>query len=592
MTGTFRSQRGTIVIAATTAIALLAAVAAALFLLPARTLSGQVVDAASGQPLVGAVVSAAGQQFQVGEDGSFAIPGVRFGSAVAAEARGYLPASSAVALGDQLRLTLAPRVLEGVVMDASAGKPVAGVQLVAGTLTARSDEQGRFDLVGLDPGAEIEARVDGFAPLVTRYEGQPSVDLALEPNVLDLKVLHRFTGEPVVGAEATDGRNGGQTDRQGRMRLRYLPEGAEVTVKGEGFAPVKLVFNGQAGAEVLLRPDRVAGVVKGLYLTYYGVGSDALRGHVLKLADSTEVNSVVIDVKGDRGWIAYRSSVPMVKEIGAQQEIMIQDPRAFLAELKKRGVYSIARIVTFKDKPLSTARPDLSVMNSDTGKPWVDNEGLTWADPTRQEVWDYNIALATEAIELGFDEVQFDYVRFPTDAGAGNPLSSIGFSKANTMANRLAAINGFLEKAKEAIHAKGGLISADIFGYVVWRDDDMGIGQKLEELAERVDYVSPMVYPNLFWDGIPAEGGARYANQQAGLYPYEVVYESMKMAARRIGAEKLRPWLQYYNDYLTGKGYTAADVDLQKRATYENGITGWLFWDPSNRFDKGGFAGE
>ncbi|MGE5619642.1 MAG: putative glycoside hydrolase [Sphingomonadaceae bacterium] len=665
-----RSQRGTIVVVATAVIALLAAASAVFLLLPARTVSGRVVDATGGLPPTGAAVRAAGQEYPVGEDGSFGISGLRLGSTVVAEARGYVPASAVVAFGNQLLLTLEPRVLDGLVRDARNGTPVAGARLSAGDLAVQSDGEGRFRLVGLDPGAEIEVAAAGFGRLLARYDGQPSVDLALSPNVATLRVLDRYTGEPVAGAEAAvvsgsagveaSGERVARTDEQGRVTLRYLPERAEVTVRREGFAPAKVVFDGQATADVLLRPDTVAGVVrdekgrlvagavvasggstattdaegsfrlsglpesarlavsangyerrlvevgqgssvevrlkpfaaKGLYLTYYGVGSADLREQVLKLADTTEVNAVVIDVKGDRGWIAYRSAVPMVNEIGAQQGIMIQDPRRFLDELNQRGVYTIARIVVFKDKPLSTSRPDLAVMNSETGRPWVDNEGLTWADPTRQEVWDYNIALATEAIELGFDEVQFDYVRFPTDASAGNSLSSISFSLANTEANRMAAINGFLEKAREAIHAKGGVVSADIFGYVVWRNDDMGIGQKLEELAERVDYVSPMVYPNLFWDGIPAEGGAMYGGQRAGLYPYEIVYESMKIAAQRIGAEKLRPWLQYYDDYLTGKSYGAAEIEAQKRATYENGIAGWLFWDPTNRFDKGGFASE
>ncbi|HEX9016078.1 MAG TPA: putative glycoside hydrolase, partial [Chloroflexota bacterium] len=208
---------------------------------------------------------------------------------------------------------------------------------------------------------------------------------------------------------------------------------------------------------------------------------------------------------------------------------------------------------------------------------------------TREEVWDYNIALAVEAIKLGFDEVQFDYVRFPTDASAGNSLDSIRFSKPNTEANRMAAINGFLERAANAIHAAGGAVSADVFGYVVWRNDDLGIGQKLEEIAKRVDYVSPMIYPNLFWDGIEVNGALKYGDRKAGLYPYEIVNESMKVAVGRIGASKLRPWLEYYNDYITGKTYGPEEMALQKKATYDTGVHTWLFWDPTNRFAKGGF---
>jgi hypothetical protein len=656
----FQTQRGTILVTAAILSAAVAVAAALFILLPPRTVSGRVVDVSSGRPLLGAVVRVGGMAMPVDNDGGFTLSGVRVGSTVFVEAKGHQPASGVVAFGDQLRLALAPRVLEGVARDAAASKPVGGVQVSAGSLVVQSDEQGRYRLEGVDPGTDIVALAAGYGRLTMKYDGQGSWNLLLKPNVLSITTVDQYTGKPMEGVSVTDGKSTILTDGNGAAKLEYLPDGAEVIAQKEGYAAFKVSFSGQAALQASLRPDTVVGSVKdaegkpitgasisdgnstvttdeqggfqvkgvpenarltisangferqqmevgqkssvevalkpffarSLYLTYYGVGNDELRNHVLDLAAQTEINAVVIDVKGDRGWLSYKSSVPMVEQIGAQQEITMKDPRGLLSDLKKRGVYTIARIVTFKDNPLATARPDLAVMNSATGQPWVDNEGLRWADPTREEVWDYDIALATEAIDLGFDEVQFDYVRFPTDAGAGNSLSSTSFSQPNNMANRVAAINGFLEKARQAIKAKGGNISADIFGYVVWRDDDMGIGQHLEDVAQHVDYVSPMVYPNLFWDGISVEGGAKYGNQQAGLYPYEIVSETMKVAVKRIGAAKLRPWLEYYNDYLTGKTYTAGDIQVQKQGSYENGVNGWLFWDPSNRFDKGGFESK
>ena len=511
MASRFRFGRGSAIVAASTVIVALAAAIVAL-VMPIGSVRGQVIDAATGRPLPGAVVRVGDREYQTGDGGDFSLSGVRLGSEVLAEADGHLPASAKVSLGGGLRLDLMPRVLKGVILDESTGMPVANATVSGGSSSVATDERGSFAISEVSGDGVLEVKAPGYEPRRVEVAGQSDIQVG----------LRRFSA-------------------------------------------------------------------RGVYLTYYGVGNKELTEHVLELADTTEINTVVIDVKGDRGWIAYKSDVPMVQQVGAQQEITMKDPEQFLADLKRRGVYTIARIVTFKDNPLATSRPDLAVINSATGRPWVDNEGLRWADPTRQEVWDYNIALATEAIDKGFDEVQFDYVRFPTDASAGNSLDSITFATANTMANRMAAINGFLEKARQAIHAHGGLVSADIFGYVVWRDDDMGIGQHLEDVAQHVDYVSPMVYPTLFWDGIALDGGVKYGDQQAGLYPYEIVSESMKVAVRRIGAEKLRPWLQYYNDYLTGKSYTAFDMELQKRAVYESGVRTWLFWDPSNRFNKGGF---
>lgn len=660
MAGLNRFSRGTSILLAASAVAVLAAILVAVVVLPGRTISGQVIDGDGGGPVFGAVVKVGEQEYPVGENGLFSIGGLGFGATVLAEAPGYLPSSARVTFDGNLRLPLSPRVLEGMIVDGSTGEPLVGVPVSAGSLASRSDEQGRFRLERVELGTELAVAVDGFQPLAVTPDGRSTVRLSMVPNALVVRAVNQYTGEPLEGAEVVNGSASARTNAQGQAELKYLPEGARVQVRLEGFAPAEIGFSGQENAEAQLRPNVISGLVRGsdgnplrgasvsdgtstvttdeagafkltdvpenvgltvsavgyerikvdvdrqatlevtlkpfaargLYLTYYGVGSDELREGVLRLADTTEVNAVVIDIKGDRGWLVYRSSVPMVAEIGAQQEIMIDNPRQFLTDLRARGVYSIARIVAFKDNPLAQARPDLAVINAGTGSPWVDMEGLRWTDATRQEVWDYNIALAVEAIELGFDEIQFDYVRFPTDAGEGNPLDSVSFSQANTMENRTAAIGGFLERASKAIRAKGGLVSADIFGYVVWRDDDMGIGQRLEELARHLDYVSPMVYPNLFWHGIVVDGRGLYTDQRAGLYPYEIVYESMKIAASRIGPGKLRPWLQYYDDYITGKPYTAEDVRLQKQAAYDNGITGWLFWDPTNRFGKGGFEPE
>lgn len=639
------------------AIAIAAVVAAVVFLVPTRTVHGQVVDGLTGQPLPGAVIRMDGRESQSAGDGSFTLGGVRFGTSMDVAAKGYSGSSAIVWLDEKLRLSLNPRIVEGVISDAATLKPLQGAQLSAGTLAATTDEKGHYRLVGIEPGTSIGVAQAEYSPTSILYTAQPSVSVALQPTALDLMVLNSHTGQPLPGAEVSDGRTAAQADQHGMARIQYLRDGAEVTVRFDGFAPAKMLFSGQQNADVRLRPDTVTGTVKdsagkpipnaavsdgkstsvtdsagafrlsgvpenarlvvsassyerkqmdvgnnsnfevilkpfaakGSYLTYYGVGDDGLLARMKTLAETTEINAVVIDIKGDFGWLAYKSNVPMVKEIGAQQEIMIPNVKQLLADLKKRGVYTIARIVTFKDKPLATARPDLAVINSGTGRPWVDGEGLYWTDATKEEVWDYNIALAVEAIQNGFDEVQFDYVRFPTDASAGNPLDSIHFSKANNETNRMASINGFLEKATKAIHAAGGAVSADVFGYVVWRDDDLGIGQKLEEIARRVDYISPMIYPNLFWDGIEVDGAIKYGGQKSGLYPYEIVSESLKVAARRVGAAKLRPWLQYYNDYITDKTYGDAEVKLQKKAAYDNGVSTWLFWDPSNRYVKGGF---
>ncbi len=321
------SQRGAILQALTAAAAVVAvAIGATLFLSP-KTVRGEVVDGESGRPLPGAVLKVDGLEVKAGPDGGFTLQGLRFGTTLVAEARGYRPGSSIVTLGDQVRVLLTRRTLSGLVMDAAANRPVPGARLSAGALTAASDEQGMFLLRGIDPGVEVVAAAEGYRPLVLNHDGQDFANLLLKPNLLTLRALNQYTGEPVEGAEATDGNAAGRTDRQGDVQLQYLREGAQIEVRAEGFAPAAVAFSGQESAQILLRPNTLTGA------------------------------------------------------IGALQDFQISDPRKFLADLKKRGVYTIARIVVFKDDPLAAARPNLAVVNSRTGRPWVDNEGLSCASP-------------------------------------------------------------------------------------------------------------------------------------------------------------------------------------------------------------------
>src|SRR5256885_2064925 len=220
---------------------------------------------------------------------------------------------------------------------------------------------------------------------------------------------------------------------------------------------------------VALRPK----VVRAAYLTYYGVADKTIRERVLELVAHTELNAVVIDVKGDRGLIPYRTAVPLALEAGAQGPVIIKDFEGFLASLKARNIYTIARIVTFKDNLLAAHRPDLAILDTRTGKGWIDNEKLAWVDPFREEVWNYNIAIAQEAVRKGFDEVQFDYVRFPTDG----KLSAAKYAKPNNRDTRLPTIAGFLERARKEIGPLGAFVAADVFGYTAFNENDTDIGQ-------------------------------------------------------------------------------------------------------------------
>ena len=180
--------------------------------------------------------------------------------------------------------------------------------------------------------------------------------------------------------------------------------------------------------------------IKGIYVSHYALGDDAFMKRVKDLLETTELNAIVMDVKGDRGYIVYPTQVALAKQIGADGMVMVKNWPDFMKWFKDHNIHTIARIVTFKDNLLSAAHPEWSVRDAATGRPWKDGEGLGWGDPNRKEVQDYNIALADEAAKLGFDEVQFDYVRFPSDGA----VSRATFSGPNTQANRVIDHRGLL----------------------------------------------------------------------------------------------------------------------------------------------------
>jgi hypothetical protein len=384
-----------------------------------------------------------------------------------------------------------------------------------------------------------------------------------------LTVVDHHTGQAIAGAVVTlDGENL-NPDPQGLFPLTKA--GGTVKARAHGYQRAEQALPDPLPAgplEVKLSPF----TPKALYLSFYGVGSKALRGPAMKLIEETELNALVIDVKGDRGMIPYRSSVPLATEVGGQKIITVRDAEGLMALFKEKGVYTIARIVVFKDNLLASARPDLAV-KTPSGEPWRDRESLAWVDPFRKEVWDYNIQIAVEAAKLGFDEIQFDYVRFPDS-------HSPRFSQPSTEEARVKAITGFLQEARSKLAPYNVFTAADIFGYVCWNLNDTDIGQKLDPIASAVDYLSPMLYPSGFQFGIP---GFRNPVQN----PYEIVYLSLKKAQERtkISPLRFRPWLQAFKDYaFDRRQFNGKELRDQISASEKFGSQGWMLWNPVNQY--------
>ena len=318
--------------------------------------------------------------------------------------------------------------------------------------------------------------------------------------------------------------------------------------------------------------------IKAIHLNPLVTADRAGFDRLVDLIERTELNALVLDVKEEA--VYYDSAVPFYTDAGAVA------PRynlaALLDVLRQRDVYAIARLVVFKDPLVAAARPDLAVLDTVTGGPWLDQSGATWLNPFAREVWEATVALAVEAANLGFDEVQFDYVRLPSDGD----LSTADFGPDPvTPETRTAAIAGLLGLARERLVPTGARIAADVFGYTLFVDTDLGIGQDSARLARLVDVLCPMVYPSHF----PA--GSLLLPGHPNDFPSETIAISMDAGKTKLGgtARKLRPWLQDFS--LPGmRAYGAEDLRAQIDAAEAGGAGGWMVWDPNNVYHETAFG--
>lgn len=386
-------------------------------------------------------------------------------------------------------------------------------------------------------------------------------------------VVDFFSRLPVKDAIVTVNKAAAVTDKNGIFLIKS--NGYEISVRANGYLRATQTIKNHllsVPVEIRLLPF----TPKALYLTVYGIGSKAIRDSALRLIQDTELNALVIDVKGDRGFIPYKSNVPLALQIGGQKITTVRDMAGLMKSLKEKGVYTIARIVVFKDDLLAAAKPELAVKTQSSAV-WRDREGLAWVDPLKKEVWDYNIDIAVEAAQYGFDEIQFDYVRFPDTPG-------LRFSKETTEENRVGAISGFLAEARNRLLPYNVFLGADVFGYVSWNLNDTKIGQRIEDLSAPLEYLCLMLYPSGFQYGIPG-----YRNPVAN--PYEIIYLTLKRAQERtnIPPIRFRPWLQAFRDYAFDKrDFQANEIRKQIDAAEKFGSDGWMLWNPQNNYTSAG----
>lgn len=316
-------------------------------------------------------------------------------------------------------------------------------------------------------------------------------------------------------------------------------------------------------------------IVKGVYFTSWSAALSRRIDYLVDLRRTTGLNAVVIDIKDYSGCVAYRVAVPEARRYGAIR-VAVRDIDAVIGRLHREGIYVIARFTVFQDPILAAARPELAVHRSSTSSLWLDRKGLAWIDPASRVAWDYNLAIAADAASHGFDELNFDYVRFPSDGD----LADIGFPAWDGKTPKHAVIREFFRYVRAKL--PGARISVDLFGLATVSKDALGVGQLIEDAYASFDYVCPMVYPSHF-----APNFLGFVNPAA--HPYEVVEHSMCQAGARLAPTsqaKLRPWLQDFN---LGARYDAAMVQAQIQALRDalgERYAGFMLWSSSNVYTR------
>lgn len=304
-------------------------------------------------------------------------------------------------------------------------------------------------------------------------------------------------------------------------------------------------------------------------------GDVKLREKLVNLIDATELNAVVVDIKDYTGRVSFHINNPIIEDTGVSEN-RISDIKTFIGSMHDKGIYVIGRISTFQDPYYVKIHPELAV-HTKTGAVWADHKGIKWIDPGAEPMWQYLVTLGEESYNIGFDEIQYDYIRFPSD---GN-MKDIAFPYSEGRV-KSAVLEDFFTFVDSNLRSKNIPISADFFGLVTNNRDDLGIGQVLENGLAHFDFVSPMVYPSHYPYG--------FNNwKDPNTKPYETIEFALREGSNRAIAAsssplQIRPWLQDFS--IRGVTYTPAMVRAQIKATNDVGLNSWLLWNASNVYSR------
>ena len=380
-------------------------------------------------------------------------------------------------------------------------------------------------------------------------------------------ILDKTSLLPIAGALLSDQNCSIISDKNGRAK--FATHEKAIFVKAYGYK--QKIVNADTKT-IFLEPF----TPKALYVSFWAAGSNKYMRRILELTKTTEINTVIVDVKNEFGNTSYKTDVKLAYEINAHKERTIYNIDNFIKDLKDQGLYVIARIVVFKDDKLARTHNNYALKDAN-GSVWRNREKLAWVDPFKMQVHEYVADIAADAASHGFDEINFDYVRFPLKKG-------LIYSKKSTQKNRISAISDFLKTANKKLRPYNVYTSVDTYGYVCWNKTDTNIGHTIKSLSQHADYIAPMLYPSGFGVGILG-----YKNPTD--HTYEIIHESIKEGLKRADVSPLRfrPWLQSFKDYgFDRKFFRSKEVSQQIKGAEQASCSGWMLWNPASRFSSKG----
>ncbi len=319
--------------------------------------------------------------------------------------------------------------------------------------------------------------------------------------------------------------------------------------------------------------------VRGVYVKLPSATNPKKMEELIKLAKETDINAFVIDVKDDNGNLLFKTKTGAKYMPEVNETAPIANPKAFVQNLKDNGIYPIARIVSFKDPLYSKKHKKKALTYKSNGELFI-LENMYWTPAFDRDIWDYDISMGEEAADVGFLEVQFDYVRFPATSFAQD--KKLDFKNAKNE-SKPEAIHKFLKTAHERLMKKNVYVTADIFGWLITAEDDQNIGQHWEAMANVVDYTAPMIYPSHY-------GRGNYGLKVPDAEPYKCIDAAIKNAIERNrnleSPAKLRPWIQDFTaTWVRGHiNYGPKEIKAQIQALKDNGIDEYMVWNANNTY--------